>query len=112
MNRLLASVTAVVLAGGFLTCVAACGAFKNAAQRNQRQKELTQIAIMYHNYHDMNNKGPSGVQDLQPFANDYPEGWRGLQSGQYTVLWGARLQEMTDGTSNTVLAYENTVPAG
>ncbi len=112
MNGLWGRVATAVAVGCLVAAVAACTGFKNAAQKNQRQRQLTEIGIMYHNYHDTNNKGPSGPQDLQPFAQDLPEGWRGLQSGQIVVLWDVKMTEQLEGTSNTVLAYESDVPNG
>src|SRR5262249_15435343 len=64
----------------------------------------------YHNYLADMNKGPSRTEDMQKYLQDDPTTYPALLNGQYVVLWGATLQSMTAGTSNTVLGYEADVP--
>jgi hypothetical protein len=110
MNQMWKRIGVIALAGFVLATVAACGGLQQAAQKNKNNKTLKEIGLMYHAYHDMYNKGPSGMQDLQQLASQYPDGYAGLQSGQFVLIYGGKLQEMIQGTSNTVLGYEAAVP--
>jgi len=101
----------LALAAGFvLATVAACGGLQQAGQKNKNTNTLKEIGLMYHAYHDMNGKGPSGLQDLQQLASTCPDGYAGLQSGQFVLIWNVKIPEMVQGTSNTVLGHEAAAP--
>jgi hypothetical protein len=63
------SAVAVVLV---TACLLACGGIRQAAQKAaeqaQKQNDLMQIGMMYHNFLNQNKRPPSGPQDLQKVA--------------------------------------------
>ncbi|MFL5242413.1 MAG: hypothetical protein ACJ8FY_09920 [Gemmataceae bacterium] len=68
---------------------------------------LQQIGLAYHLYWDSNGgKGPSSQKDLAPFYENNATINKLLAEGNIIVFYGATLNSMTQGTSNTILAYE------
>jgi len=99
----LVAVVAAILLG--------CGGVQQAAQRQKQANDLKQIGLAYHSYLDDHaGKAPSRAEDLQKYLQDSPPVYQALANGQYVVQWGATIQNMTGGSSNTVLAYEAEVP--
>src|SRR5688500_1613361 len=83
-----------------------CGAVQQArvaAQRQQMANNLKQLGVAYHNYLDVNNKAPTGWQDLQTFLG--PEIQQQLEAAGYTFIWGIKPADAKQGTSNTIIAH-------
>jgi len=71
------------------------------------KNRLKQIVLAYHNYIDSSNgKAPAKASDLAPFYDKEPNITEALDKGWIVFLYNVRLQQMTQGTSNTILAYE------
>jgi hypothetical protein len=81
------------------------------AERLKAENDLKQIGLAYHTAIDT-GRPPSKPDDLYPFlegAQTAPS--QGLAIGKYVVFWNVRITDMTQGTSNTVLAYYKDVPS-
>jgi hypothetical protein len=67
-----------------------------------------QIGLAYHSYVDANNrKGPPNYQALSPFyerVKSYDDALK--DDGFIVFIWNVAPQQMTNGTSQTILAYE------
>lgn len=89
------------------------GNIQAAAQRQATSNDLKQIALAYHNYVDKTKQPPSKLEDLQKvgFDKEAAPVYKAAQEGKYVVFWNADFKTMTQGTSNTVLAYEKDAPA-
>jgi len=72
--------------------------------------DLKQIALAFHNCLDATNKAPQKADDLEPYLDKNQKLIDALKGGEYVFLYGVTLQQMTQGTSNTVLAYQKDVP--
>ncbi len=72
--------------------------------------QLKQIGLAYHNYHDANNKGPAKADDLGPYVENDKALLGHLKEGRVVFFYGVKITDMTEGTSNTVLAHEKDVP--
>jgi hypothetical protein len=81
-----------------------------AADKIKRQNDLKQIGIAYHAYNDANAKGPAKAADLAPFFENDKRLLGLLENKDIVFIFGVGLRDMTDGTANTVLAYEKDVP--
>lgn len=110
----LSRIVGVLSATAILACLLACGAtqkVREAADRQKRSNDLKQIALELANYHDANGKFPADQQAFLRGAD--PVVTSLVQGGQYTVLYGeVRMADLTEGTSNTVVAYENQTRGG
>jgi hypothetical protein len=107
-----ASVAALVLA----LLAAGCGRVKNAADRAKKSNDLKQLGLMYHNYLDMNKKGPASADDLKAVTSGPQEQAvvQMVKDGKYVLLWGATIPEMQQnpgGSSGTILGYEAGAPS-
>ena len=106
MTRLFLSICATLG-----VCLALTGS-TGARQVDPRKimNDLKQLGLAYHSYHDANANAPSKASELAPcFEND--KRLLGLLENKDIVFsFGVRLVEMTDGPSNTILAYEKDVP--
>jgi hypothetical protein len=71
---------------------------------------LKQIALAYHSHSDAAKKPPAKMDDLRPYLKDSPGVYESLEKGQIVCYYGAALLSLTQGTSNTILAYERNVP--
>jgi len=103
----------VLLLVAFALSSVACGvqkAIQDAQDRAKKINELHQLGLLYHEYFDANQKGPSRVEDLEqlPSAAFAKDALQGVRSGKYTFIWNVHLLEVTatSGTPNTILAYE------
>jgi hypothetical protein len=76
----------------------------------RRENFLRQIGIAYHQYHTEQNKGPATTEDLAPALENDRKMLGALKSGDIVFLYNVGLRDMTEGVSNTVLAYEKEVP--
>src|SRR5579859_5078081 len=84
---------------------------KNVIQRTYDRvrlpEYLKQIVLAYHGYWgDHPGKGPSSQKDLAPYYENNPTINKLLSDNIIVVYYGATLNSMTQGTSNTILAYE------
>ena len=112
ISRLL-PVPAALLAA-FAVLSVACGGIQKAVQeaqeRDKKLNELHELGMMYHNYFDTNQKGPSRAEDLDQYATmpQAKDALQGVRSGKYKFVWNVHLLEVinTSGTANTILAYE------
>jgi hypothetical protein len=88
------------------------GARAVAADDKPTVNEMKQIGLAYHNHFDANRKGPAKAEDLAPYFDktnrDKMVGF--LKSGQVVFIFNVGLLDMTDGTSNTVIAYVKEAP--
>jgi hypothetical protein len=97
---------------GLALALPGCWKVQEAAQRAQRSNDLKAIGLAYHSHLDANGgKAPTRATDLQPYLTEFPHAIQGLNDGSIVFLYGVRLTEMTEGASQTVLAYEKDVPA-
>lgn len=107
---------AVLLLTGFAVLSMACGAVgrvREAADRQARSNDLKQIALSYISYCDVNRKGPANIDELVNLQPEIAPVAQKVKNGQYVVPWNvnmANMTQFTEGTSNTVLAYESAVP--
>jgi hypothetical protein len=72
--------------------------------------DLKQIGLAYHNYHDAFAKAPTKPDDLAKFVENDKRLLGMLENKDIVFIFGVKITEMTDGTSNTVLAYEKDAP--
>jgi|SRR6266511_3247132 len=80
------------------------------AQDRVTANDLKQLGLAYHAYVDANTKAPPNADDLAPFFENSKKLLDHLKSKRIEFFWGVRPVEMTEGTSNTVLAYEKDAP--
>lgn len=71
-----------------------------------RTNQLKMIGLAYHNHLDSKRRAPAKVEDLAPFYENDAKVTAALKDGSFVFLWNSTIQNMTAGTSNTVLAYE------
>src|SRR5262249_51008013 len=92
----------------FPALVMGCGKASEDPEVSRRKNDLVQIYEMYSVTAKNTQKPPKQLSDLNRKAMEplYPEGMRGLQSGQYIVVWGTP----TSKDSQAVLAYEKDAP--
>jgi hypothetical protein len=102
-------VQTVLLVGAVVALLVGCG-LRNAAQKQKRSNDLKQIGLAYHNYFDAFGQAPTKVDDLKNYMEGGNDAYKALANGDYVVLWGVRITDMTAGASNTVLGYEKDVP--
>jgi hypothetical protein len=91
-----------------VSTIAGCGAMeqaREAAQRQNMSNNLKMLGIAYHNCHDTNMKGPSGWAEAQQFGLP-AEAQQQLEAAGYTVVWGLKMAEAKQGTSNTIIAHQ------
>jgi hypothetical protein len=101
-------------------CLLACGNVRQAAARAKRQNDLMQLGVAAHSYAAANNdKMPPDQASFLRFAQQaMPEAVPVIQQtgpgGSITFEYGAfRMpQDFVQGTSNTVLAYDNAIWPG
>lgn len=91
--------------------VAGCGAVqqaRQAANSAQKKNELKVLALTYHNFHDMNRRGPKDWSEFVTFAQQSGGAVeiQALQSEGYDVLFGVSFKDITIGTSNCIMAYK------
>ena len=72
--------------------------------------DLKQMGLAYHAHNDATNKAPATSKDLGPYLENNKRLLDLLDNKDVVFMYGVRLIEMTDGSSNTILAYEKDVP--
>jgi hypothetical protein len=82
-----------------LLAASGCGSDNNVRLVN----DLKGVGVAYHNYHDTFSKGPANWEELAKTSIDAQQIQRVRDAG-YQVKWGVKFSEVTEGTSNTVLA--------
>jgi hypothetical protein len=105
---------AVMLATVALVSSLACAGVQRAAQQQKERNDLKQIALEYHNFIETNHNPPATLDEFvaffektygaSPLTSD-------LKSGKYVIYLDVTITKLTDGSVNTVLGYETSVPA-
>ena len=75
-----------------------------------RTNQLKMIGLAYHNHLDAKRQPPAKIEDLAPFYENDAKITAALKDGSVVFIWKSSIQNMTAGTSNTVLAYEKEAP--
>jgi hypothetical protein len=71
--------------------------------------DLKEILLAYHNYVSKNNgAAPTKAADLGPFLEK--RALARLEDKSVVFVYGVTLKDMTQGSSNTILAYEKDAP--
>ena len=84
-----------------------------AADASSTISDLRVLGRLYHDHHDVHNRGPDGWDAALQFAsqgNYDAAALERLRTAGYQVQWGKSLREITGGTSNTVLAEAGSGP--
>jgi hypothetical protein len=104
----------MMLATAALASSLACAGVQKAAQQQKERNDLKQIALEYLNFIDNNQNPPKTLDEFVAFfeknygANPVSSD---LKSGKYVIYLDVTINKLPDGTGNTVLAYESSVPA-
>jgi hypothetical protein len=70
------------------------------------RNELTQIGIAFHSFNDATNRGPRNADELAPYLENNTRIVNALKpGGKYIFHWDLSIRQMTQGASNTILAY-------
>jgi hypothetical protein len=75
--------------------------------RQERQDMLKGIVLAYHNYVSTNNRAPSKAADLAEHYERNPKITEALDKGWFKFFYNVKPAQMPEGTSNTILVYEN-----
>src|SRR5262249_51468966 len=68
--------------------------------------QLKQIGLAYHSYSDANGgKAPTKAEDLGPYVENDARILKALKD-DFVFFYNVRITQMTQGTSNTILAHE------
>jgi hypothetical protein len=115
VKKVLRVIAAVLLVVTLIPSLACMGKIQQAAQKVKDQNDLAQIGMLYHSYCDLNSgKPPATLDEFVKFAQTNQPGAApaisGLQSGKYVIYLGVDFKKQTQGTGNTVLAYDANVP--
>jgi hypothetical protein len=112
MNRWTERVLGVTALLFVVALIMGCGGIQQAAQRAKKRNELMEIGLSYHNFHDQNNKSPSGPADLQQVLLS-PDAAADLNAGTLVVVWDADWDAMMKGKGLPayVMGYESSAPA-
>src|SRR5262245_4086406 len=81
------------------------------AQERVTGNDLKQLGLAYHAFHDANNKGPANAEELAPFFENSKKLLDHLKSKRIEFFYNVRITDMTEGTANTILAYEKELPS-
>jgi hypothetical protein len=74
------------------------------------ERSCRSIGLAYHNHIDATNKAPQKAEDLAPYFENSKKLLDHLKTKRIEFYYGVGLLQMTEGTSNTVLAYEKDAP--
>lgn len=81
-----------------------------AMERSRIRSEVGQIILAYYRDYD---EPPSGLPDLEEYADEFPDGYRELSQGKWTVRWGLTLNKSHrfQGNWDRILAYKESEDA-
>jgi len=82
------------------------GGIPRAMDVQEVKNAMKQIGLAYHNCLTSNNKAPGKMQDLMQFLERNALIEKLLSDGSVVFVYGVRIQDMTQGTSNTLIAWE------
>jgi len=75
---------------------------------------LQEIGELYRSYTEIKKKPPQSLRDFDAYSEGYPSGHIAAQRGEVVVLWGAKLDDLSEAGTNDspdeVLAYLKEVP--
>jgi hypothetical protein len=93
-------------------CLTALLALVPSARADERvtANDLKQIGLAYHAFHDANNRGPANPEQLAPFFENSKKLLDHFKTKRIEFFYNVRIVDMTEGTANTVLAYEKDTP--
>ena len=77
------------------------------ARKDPLVQALSKVGYMYMNYHDAHAVGPANWEELSTMAGDDQAQLDAIQTVKdkgYTVKWGVKLRDLTEGAMNTVMA--------
>jgi len=80
------------------------------AQDKVTANDLKQIGLAYHNHIDATMKAPQKAEDLAPYFDNSKKLLDHLKTKRIEFYYGVGIAQMTEGTSNTILAYEKDAP--
>jgi hypothetical protein len=84
---------------------------RTAAEQKKASNDLKELVLAYHAFVDANpGKAPGNLDALSKYFTQDGKVLQAMKEGKYVFFYGARIESMTQGTSNTVLAYEKDVP--
>lgn len=86
------------------------GAMVPAVKRAGTKVDLSQLGQLYMIKLTDGDRPPMKLEDWPELKKDYPQGYQALADGTYIFLWNAGPTSMPAGTSNTIVAYEKSVP--
>jgi hypothetical protein len=75
--------------------------------REVRERMLKNVVLAYHNYYSSNNRAPSKASDLADYYERDAKITEALEKGWFKFYYNVMPNQMTNGTSNTILVYEN-----
>jgi hypothetical protein len=99
-----------LLALALLALTAGNATAQNPVQDKKVAADLKQLALAYQNYNDTFGKAPLKTDDFGPFVENDKRLLETMKSGQIVFIFGVSIKELTDGASNTVIAYEKDAP--
>lgn len=80
------------------------------AQDKVTANDLKQIGLAYHNHIDSVAKAPAKAEDLAPYFDNSKKLLDHLKTKRIEFYYGVTIAQMTEGTSNTILAFEQAAP--
>jgi hypothetical protein len=57
---------------------------------HQQSTEISQIIFAHY---ERKNKPPTNLEDLEPYADEFPDAYRALSNGRWTVRWGIPIKK-------------------
>lgn len=96
---------AVLIALAVLIAVAGCGGATRKSEELKRMQEMHNFALAYHNYYSGRDRAPSKLKDLDAQRNDFPGLYQEIDTGQFVVIWNAKLLGDGDKNDKFLLAY-------
>src|SRR5262245_27926619 len=80
---------------------------RRAGERAEVNNAMRQLGLAYHTCCDSTGRAPQKLEDLEPFYEKNAQITEMLKTKYIIFLYGTKPTQMTQGTSNTVLAYES-----
>jgi len=82
------------------------GGIARARERTEIENNLRQLGIAYRQFEVDNNRGPKDQKELGPYYQNVATINDSLKNKWITFIWGVNRAGFSEGTSNTILAYE------